>query len=121
MFMFTDGCAGQYKGRKTFGFISLFFRKHNIEMTHNFAQTAHFKGPHDGLGAVVKMRARRSEDDSVNSPRARRSPQAGSSTPDAEHAFEFEVSLAGAAHSGNSGVHGGHGTGTGERRRVSTR
>ena len=55
----SDGCRAQYKNRKEFGHVAEGVL--GLIISHHFAQTAHFKGLHDGIGAVVKQRARRAE------------------------------------------------------------
>ena len=51
----TDGCAGQYKGKNAFHDIS----KTTLPFQRNFFTTSHGKNVCDGLGAVVKNMAMR--------------------------------------------------------------
>ena len=53
VFGISDGCAGQYKGRKRFKRISEFKRRFGIDAVMFFAATAHFKGFHDALGKLI--------------------------------------------------------------------
>ena len=47
----TDGCAAQYKGKKSFADISL---RNQPSVCRNFFETSHGKNVCDGLGAIVK-------------------------------------------------------------------
>ena len=47
----TDGCAAQYKGKKSFGDISL---RKTPKVTRNLFKTSHGKNACDGLGEIVK-------------------------------------------------------------------
>ena len=47
----TDGCAAQYKGKKSFAEVSM---QKGITVTRNFFETSHGKSVCDGLGATVK-------------------------------------------------------------------
>ena len=53
VFGISDGCAGQYKGRKRFKRLSEFKRRFGIDAVIFFAATAHFKGFHDALGKLI--------------------------------------------------------------------
>lgn len=56
VFTFTDGCKGQYKGRRNFGRIAQFPSQHaGVHLHHRFAASHHFKGPHDGYGKDFKL------------------------------------------------------------------
>ena len=55
----TDGCASQYKGKRSFGNISCFNDVHGISVTRNYFETSHGKSPCDGLGGIVKNMASR--------------------------------------------------------------
>ena len=62
VFVFTDGCKGQYKGRKNFGRIAQFPSQHNgVRLHHRFSASHHFKGPHDGFGKDFKLLSRTAE------------------------------------------------------------
>jgi predicted transcriptional regulator len=52
---FTDGCAGQYKGAGNFTFVATCLQDFGVRMMHIFAQTSHFKGPHDGMASILKQ------------------------------------------------------------------
>lgn len=47
----TDGCAAQYKGKKSFADISL---RSDLRIYRNYFETSHGKNVCDGLGAIVK-------------------------------------------------------------------
>jgi hypothetical protein len=47
----TDGCAAQYKGKKSFADISL---RRGTKIYRNYFETSHGKNVCDGLGAIVK-------------------------------------------------------------------
>jgi len=53
LLLFTDGCGGQYKGRKNFKRIAEFKQKWGIDLMHCFSVTAHGKGFHDALGKLI--------------------------------------------------------------------
>ena len=58
---FTDGCAGQYKNRKTMYNLCQIKDEFNLEAIWNFFATSHGKSPCDGIGGTVKrMTARES-------------------------------------------------------------
>ena len=57
--IWTDGCAGQYKGRKNFAHIATAFP--TIKLEHCFAATSQFKGVHDAVGYVAKNTVHRGE------------------------------------------------------------
>jgi hypothetical protein len=62
VYTFTDGCKGQYKGRKNFARIAEFPSQHNgIELVHRFSASHHFKGPHDQYGKDAKALTRTAE------------------------------------------------------------
>ena len=57
----TDGCGGQYYGRKNFwGMTELPARLH-VKVQHSIAVRADFKGPHDAFGGSCKRIFRRAE------------------------------------------------------------
>ena len=60
--MFTDGCRGQYKGKRNFNRIAQFPSNHpvtwvpgpivrGVNIIHRFAASHHFKGTHDACAA----------------------------------------------------------------------
>jgi hypothetical protein len=59
LWVFTDGCAKQFKGKVTFKMISTFMEACGLVIRHFFAASSHFKGPHDGYGGTVKRKADR--------------------------------------------------------------
>lgn len=62
VYLFTDGCKGQYKGRKKFARMAEFPSLHNgIQIRHLFSASHHFKGPHDQYGKDAKALARAAE------------------------------------------------------------
>ena len=55
VYVFSDGCRSQYKGKKNFVRIAQFpSRMHGIRLVHRFAASHHFKGPHDAYGKDAK-------------------------------------------------------------------
>ena len=62
MTLWTDGCKGQYKGKKNF---SIATTMQSVEFIHNFAATSQFKGLHDKIGHVAKEAVNRAEKGSV--------------------------------------------------------
>ena len=61
VYIWTDGCAKQYKGKRNFWLIANSLEALGVIIEHNFAATSHFKGTHDGLGGVAKNMLRRAE------------------------------------------------------------
>ena len=62
IFVFTDGCKAQYKGRKNFGRIAQFPSQHEgVRIHHRFSASHHFKGPHDGYGKDFKLLSKTAE------------------------------------------------------------
>ena len=62
VYLFTDGCKGQYKGRKNFARIAEFPSLHNgVQLFHRFSASHHFKGPHDQYGKDAKALTRTAE------------------------------------------------------------
>ena len=57
--MFTNGCAKQYKGKRSFRFLTDSVRQIGFFIDHRFAATSHFKGCHDGIDGVAKKMRRR--------------------------------------------------------------
>lgn len=54
---FTDGCAGQYKSKHTFGDLSCCVADFGCQIDRHFFETSHAKGEQDAAGANVKQRA----------------------------------------------------------------
>ena len=54
---FTDGCAGQYKSKHTFGDLSCCLADFGSQIDRHFFVTSHAKGEQDTAGANVKQRA----------------------------------------------------------------
>ena len=50
----TDGCSSQFRSQYVFRSFSYFPR--NLELTWNYGEAHHFKGPHDGIGGAIKRR-----------------------------------------------------------------
>jgi hypothetical protein len=62
VYTFTDGCKGQYKGRKNFARIAEFPSLHDgVQLVHRFSASHHFKGPHDQYGKDAKALTRTAE------------------------------------------------------------
>ena len=57
--IWSDGCAGQFKSSRSFFWLCRLQRKTNIKHHWNFFETGHGKGEHDGAGACVKRALRR--------------------------------------------------------------
>ena len=54
---FTDGCAGQYKSKHTFGDLSCCLADFGCNIDRNFFETSHEKGEQDAAGANIKQHA----------------------------------------------------------------
>ena len=55
VFVFSDGCRAQYKGKRNFAKVAQFPSEHNgVRLHHRFAASHHFKGPHDAYGKDCK-------------------------------------------------------------------
>ena len=52
---YTDGCAGQYKGKTAFNIIA----NRQDSITRNFFGSRHGKGPCDSAGGIVKNAVKR--------------------------------------------------------------
>ena len=62
VYIFSDGCRSQYKGKKNFARIAQFpSRIHGVKLVHRFAASHHFKGPHDAYGKDAKLLCRTAE------------------------------------------------------------
>lgn len=59
VFFFSDGAPQQYKNYKHFSNLSHYREDFGVPVEWNFFATAHGKGPCDGVGGAVKMRASR--------------------------------------------------------------
>lgn len=54
----SDGCAGHYKNKKNFKNILLHKNDFGLKAQWHFFPTSHGKGPCDGIGGMIKNRAR---------------------------------------------------------------
>lgn len=54
LYIFSDGCAAQFKNRYTLSNLLLYPRKFNINATWSFFATSHGKGAVDGIGGTAK-------------------------------------------------------------------
>ena len=62
VYVFSDGCRSQYKGKRNFRCIATFASRSNgVELVHRFAASHHFKGPHDAYGKDAKYLCRCAE------------------------------------------------------------
>ena len=62
VYVFSDGCRAQYKGKKNFARIAQFpSRISGVQLVHRFAASHHFKGPHDAYGKDAKLLCRTAE------------------------------------------------------------
>ena len=62
VYVFSDGCRSQYKGKRNFQKIATFpSRMHGVQLIHRFAASHHFKGPHDAYGKDAKHLCRTAE------------------------------------------------------------
>ena len=50
----SDGCSSQFRSQYIFRFLCNFPAE--LEITWNYGQAHHFKGPHDGIGGTVKRK-----------------------------------------------------------------
>jgi hypothetical protein len=57
----TDGCGGQYHGRKNFWRMAQLPARLHVKVQHSIAVREDFKGPHDALGGLCKRIFRRAE------------------------------------------------------------
>ena len=57
--VWSDGCAGQFKSALSFLWLSCLHRNKDVCHTWIFFETRHGKGEHDGVGACVKHALRR--------------------------------------------------------------
>ena len=62
VYVFSDGCRSQYKGKKNFVRVAQFpSRMRGVHLVHRFAASHHFKGPHDAYGKDAKVLCRTAE------------------------------------------------------------
>ena len=62
VYLFSDGCRSQYKGKRNFVRIAQFpSRICGVTLVHRFAASHHFKGPHDAYGKDAKLLCRTAE------------------------------------------------------------
>ena len=62
IYVFSDGCRSQYKGKKNFVRVAQFpSRMRGVHLIHRFAASHHFKGPHDAYGKDAKVLCRTAE------------------------------------------------------------
>lgn len=54
----SDGCAAQYKNKKNFKNICLHEKDFGVKAQWHFFPTSHGKGPCDGVGGMIKRKAR---------------------------------------------------------------
>jgi hypothetical protein len=59
LFIFTDGCAGQYKNKTNFANLCHFSTDFGLLVEWHFHATAHGKSACDGIGGILKRLARR--------------------------------------------------------------
>ena len=57
--IWSDGCAGQFKSARSFYWLSHIHKEIGVRHTWSFFETGHGKGEHDGAGACVKRALRR--------------------------------------------------------------
>lgn len=55
---FTDGCAQQFKNGSTLSCLAFAAEDFGVSAEHHFMATSHGKGPHDGIGAIIKRRVK---------------------------------------------------------------
>ena len=53
-YFWSDGCTAQF--RSTFAFCSMTFYPNDLELSWDYGEAHHFKGPHDGIGGTVKRK-----------------------------------------------------------------
>ena len=52
VYFWSDGCARQFRSK--FVFKSLMLYPKNIQLSWDYGEVSHFKGPHDGIGGTIK-------------------------------------------------------------------
>ena len=57
--VWSDGCAGQFKSARSFFWLCRLHRNIKIRHTWSFFESGHGKGEHDGAGACIKRALRR--------------------------------------------------------------
>ena len=53
-YFWSDGCTAQFHSRFTFH--SMPFYPNDLELSWDYGEAHHFKGPHDGIGGTVKRK-----------------------------------------------------------------
>ena len=53
-YFWSDGCTAQFRSR--FTFCSMTFYPNDLELSWDYGEAHHFKGPHDGIGGTVKRK-----------------------------------------------------------------
>ena len=53
-YFWSDGCTAQFHSRFTFQ--SMTFYPNDLELSWDYGEAHHFKGPHDGIGGTVKRK-----------------------------------------------------------------
>ena len=59
--IFSDGCAGQFKNSCVFQWLCILHKRHNVPHIWNHFETEQRKGEHDGVGACIKTALHRQE------------------------------------------------------------
>ena len=54
-FIWSDGCAGEFKNARLFEWLCLLHIKYKVPHVWNYFETGHGKGEHDGAGACIKL------------------------------------------------------------------
>ena len=52
--IWSDGCAGQFKNARVFQWLFLLHIKYNVPHLWSYFETGHGKGEHDGAGACIQ-------------------------------------------------------------------
>lgn len=58
-FVWSDGCASEFKSSRPFYALCRYHRNDNIPHVWSFFQSGHGKGEHDGVGACIKHALRK--------------------------------------------------------------
>ena len=53
--IWSDGCAGQFKSARSLFWLCYLHKKTYIQHCWNFFETCHGKEEHDGIGACIKQ------------------------------------------------------------------
>ena len=59
--IWSDGCAGQFKNSRVFQWLCILHKRHKVPHIWNYFETGHEKWEHDGVGACIKTALRRQE------------------------------------------------------------